>query len=145
MKQHLKRINLSKFDWDMEIDEEGIYIKVYYKNTELKLIDVFGGEFGHAQFVENVAKRIFKEKYGLKYNSFRFQPKTSGYYGSRAKYYIYFDNSIPNDSNIERDLKNLKQKYKFYSTSTTGEQIGEKDIIYKTEIDGNLLIIEMYN
>lgn len=145
LRKYLQRIDYSGFKWDMEIDEEGYFIKVYYKDTKLSLIDVFGGEFGNKHFDETVAKRVFKEVYGLDYSSFRYDPPTSGYYGKRGIYYLYFRNPIPTDSPIHKDLRELKQKYKYYSTSTDGEQTGQKSIIYTTELihNGNTLRIEM--
>jgi len=145
LRKYLQRIDYAGFSWDMEIDTEGYFIKVYYKDTKLSLIDVFGGEFGHKNFDETVAKRVFREVYGLDYSSFRYDHPTSGYYGKRATYYLYFRNPIPADCKLMGDLRLLKQKYKYYSTATDGEQIGSKNIVYTTELfhDGTSLKIEM--
>jgi hypothetical protein len=146
LKKYLQRIDYAGFKWDMEIDEEGYFIKVYYKDAKLSLIDVFGGEFGHKNFDETVAKRVFRESYGLEYNSLRYDHPTGGYYGKRATYYLYFKKAIPNDSKIQEDLRKLKQKYKYFTTAAEGEQIGEKNIIYTTELihDGRTLKIELH-
>lgn len=145
LKKYLQRIDYAGFTWDMEIDEEGYFIKVYYKDAKLTLIDVFGGEFGNKNFDETVAKRVFKESYGLDYDSFRYDHPTGGYYGRRATYYLYFKKAIPQDSPIHKDLRELKQKYKYFSTATEGEQIGQKAIVYTTELihDNRTLKIEL--
>ena len=80
LRKYLQRIDYAGFSWDMEIDTEGYFIKVYYKDTKLTLIDIFGGEFGNKHFEETVAKRVFREVYGLDYSSFRYDHPTSGYY-----------------------------------------------------------------
>lgn len=145
LKKYLQRIDYAGFNWDMEIDEQGYFIKVYYKDAKLSLIDAFGGEFGHKNFDETVAKRVFRELYGLEYDSFRYDHPTGGYYGRRATYYLYFKKVIPDDSKIQEDLRKLKQKYKYFTTAAEGEQIGEKNIIYTTELihDGRTLKIEL--
>lgn len=145
LRKYLQRIDYAGFSWDMEINEDGIFIKVYYKDTKLTLVDVFGGEFGDNNFDETVGKRVFKEIYGLDYSSFRYKNQSGGYYGEKTTYYFYFKNSIPEDSKIEKDLRNLKQKYKYYSTSTDGEQIGERNVVYTTEIihDRKTLKVEL--
>lgn len=63
LKKYLQRIDYAGFKWDMEVNEEGMFIKVYYKDTKLSLINVFGGEYGNKSFIETVAKRVFKEMY----------------------------------------------------------------------------------
>lgn len=143
LKKYLQRIDYAGFTWAMEVNSDGYFIQVYYKETKLTLIDAFGGEFGHKNFVETIAKRVFKEVYGLDYSSFAYNPSTSGYYGKKATYCLYFSKPIPNDSKLISDLKSLKQKYKYYGSD--GEGIDERRIIYKVELlhDGTTLKIEI--
>jgi len=145
LRKYLQRVDYYGFSWDMEVDTEGYFIKIYYKDTKLSLVDIFGGEFGNKHFDETVAKRVFREIYGLEYSSFRYDHPTSGYYGRRGVYYLYFKKPVPADSKLMGDLRNLKQKYKYFSTATDGEQIGSKNIVYTTELfhNGAALKIEM--
>ena len=141
LKKYLQRLDYAGFTWDMESDEEAFYIKVYFRDAKLQLIDAFGGEWNSTRFDETAARRVFKELYGLDYSSFRSTPATSGYYGKRGVYYIYFLKPIPEDSTISNDIRSLKKKYKYFSTARTGEQIGERNIAYTTEISqGNRLL-----
>jgi hypothetical protein len=144
LKKYLQRLDYYKFTWGMTIEDTGFYIKVYYRDTKLVLVDAFGGEFGNKRFDEVIAKRVFKELYQLDYIGFRYNPSGSGYYGKRANYCLYFSDKISDDSKVINDLRNIKQKYKSTS-SIYGEVIEERSIFYKIELihDGRTINIEM--
>lgn len=131
----LTRIDRMGYNWTMEFNEDGFFIKVLYKDTEVSLADCFGGESSMNHVEEAILKKYVKDKYNIEYSSY-YKPSTSGYYGHRAEFLIYFKNPVP--QTLLEDIKNLNKRFKVFSTHAEGEQIRVERAFYSVEVmDGN--------
>ena len=144
LKKYLQRLDYSGFTWDMNIDDDqGYWINIQYKEAKLSLVDVFGGEFGNGRINNNIAKRVFKEKYNLNFTGSTYREATTGYYGKRAVCFLRFKETILPNSKIVKDLEKVEQKYKYYSTAEEGEQVTGEKVVYSLEIIDNRIKLEM--
>ena len=143
LKKYLQRLDYSGFTWDMNIDDDqGYWINIQYKEAKLSLVDVFGGEFGNGRINNNIAKRVFKEKYNLNFTGSTYIEATTGYYGKRAVCFLSFKETILPNSKIVKDLEKVEQKYKYYSAEEGYLFTGEK-VVYSLEIIDNRIKLEM--
>jgi hypothetical protein len=119
----LLRLDALEYKWGFSIDENGVYIKVFYKDTKLTLSDAFGGGADHSypdrmnSIDENIMKEVFKRDYNIIYGSSSYTPSTSGRYGSRARINIGLRTVINEDSQIIKDIKALTKINTLYPDS----------------------------
>lgn len=112
LKTPLKRIDHLGYNWGIEIGECEIHIKIFHIDKDASLLDALTSNHGSVSIDPNIIKKILKDKYNVEYSSFSHSPGSSGYYGRKETIYLYLRDTITNDSQLYKDIKNLKHRKK---------------------------------
>lgn len=103
----LVRLTHMGYKWEYSSSDDGYHIKVFYKEVDITLNKCFP-----SKSVENsMFKDLVKDKYDLDYLRYTTHKTHPNSYGRTYTYNIlYFSNVITEDSQLIKDLKDLKSE-----------------------------------
>jgi len=110
LKTPLKRIDHLGYKWGIQIWDNEIHIKVFFIDNNFSLLDALTSSHGSVSIDPNIIKTVLKDKYNVEYSSFNHVHGSSGYYGRKETIYLYLKDTITNDSQLYKDIKNLKHR-----------------------------------